>query len=171
MNKNTINDVKQKLVDMNKTIASLDPAIRSAAFDILAPYYFEDYEPPTADEKESKGKQKHGVGTSAPNIGRFFAAHEHTKPKDNVSLIAAWLYSQHGAITITAKMCRDVATQIGITISNRPDNTMRQAKRKGKNLFRQQGKGWQPTTHGELFLRETYGVRKGNKPLEERTEG
>lgn len=42
---------------------------------------------------------------------------------------------------------------------------MRQAKSKGKNLFNQQGKGWQPTVSGEIYFKDTYKVKKGTKPI------
>ena len=169
MDKDIIADVKKRLLQISKTISSLEPAIRAAAFDILAPYYFDDYEPGASDTDKNKGKKKRTRGRSGgtASLENFISTHEHNKPKDNVFLIAAWLYSQHGAVPITGKHCQRISGETGITIPNRPDNTMRQAKRKGKNLFRKQGKGWKPTTSGELFLKDTYKVRKGNKPLED----
>lgn len=166
-----IETVKKHLDDINKTITSLDPAIRAAAFDILAPLYFGEYH--SSDGGDADAEKKHGLAGKAikatPNDGfeKFFSSHEHTKPADNVTLIAAWLYSQHGITPITSGLCRDISGQVGFTIPNRPDNTMRQAREQGKTLFRQQGKGWVLTTHGELFVKETYQVRKGNLPLPE----
>ena len=169
MDKDIIGDVKKNLLDINKTISSLDPAIRSAAFDILAPYYFDDYEAPAdeSDEEEGKRKRTRGRPAGAGSFAKFMSARDHSKPTDNVYLIAAWIYSQHGAVPITTKHCEKISGETGITIPGRPDNTMRQAKRKGKKLFKQQGKGWKVTTSGELFLQETYKVRKGNKPFED----
>jgi len=77
------------------------------------------------------------------------------------------LYSQHGITPITASFCRNISGQIGFTIPGRPDNTMRQAREKGKVLFRQHGKSWLLTISGELYVKEKYGVRKGNKTLPE----
>ena len=169
MDKDIISGVKKKLLDINKTISSLDPAIRSAAFDILASYYFDDYELPADDSEEEKGKKKRTSGRSlgTATLEKFISKHEHDKPSKNVFLIAAWIYSQHGAVPINAKLCQKISDETGITIPNRPDNTMRAAKHDGKSLFRQQGNGWKPTTSGELFLKETYTVRKGNKPLQD----
>lgn len=42
MNKEKIAEVQSKLREINETIAKLDPAIRSAAFEIMVPYYFGD---------------------------------------------------------------------------------------------------------------------------------
>ena len=169
MDKKIIEEVKQHLLDINKTIASLDPAIRGAAFNILAPYYF-DKIPPPADDKKTPPAKKQLPSSDTASIESFFATHEHDKPAENVFLIAAWLYSQHGTTPLTAALCNEISSQVGITVPGRADNTMRQAKHNGKNLFRQQGKGWMLTTSGELYVKETYGVRKGNKPLSEAAE-
>jgi hypothetical protein len=166
MNKKVIEEVKQHLSDINKTIASLDPAIRGAAFNILAPYYFDEISPPSDDKKTPPAKKQLPFSDTA-SIEKFFATHEHNKPSDNVFLIAAWLYSQHGITPLTAALCDEISSQIGITVPSRADNSMRTAKRKGKSLFKQQGKGWVLTISGEQYVKETYGVRKGNKPLPE----
>jgi len=42
MDKKNIDEVQSKLLEMNKTIAKLDPEIRSSAFEIMVPYYFDD---------------------------------------------------------------------------------------------------------------------------------
>jgi hypothetical protein len=153
MNKKVIEEVKQHLSDINKTIASLDPAIRGAAFNILAPYYFDEISPPSDDKKTPPAKKQLPFSDTA-SIEKFFATHEHNKPSDNVFLIAAWLYSQHGITPLTAALCDEISSQIGITVP-------------GKSLFKQQGKGWVLTISGEQYVKETYGVRKGNKPLPE----
>lgn len=164
MDENLIKQAKKNLLDINKTITSLDPAIRAAAFEILAPYYFDEYEPPANDEDGGKDKRKKRKPIETGSMEAFFVKHEHGKPKDNVFLIAAWLYSQHGVIPVTAKLCEQLADKNGIVIPNRPDNTMRHSTRKGKGIFRQEGKGWLLTTQGELYVKETYNIRKGNKP-------
>ena len=92
---------------------------------------------------------------------------DHKQPKNNVLLIVAWLYSQYGVFPITTKEIKDIGNSTGLVIPGRPDNTMRTAKKKGKNLFNQHGKGWRLTVSGETYLREIYSVKKGNKPLDE----
>ena len=163
MSEEIIDKMKSKLTDINKTIAALDPSVRLAAFNILAPYYFDDYKPQT-EEKEFKVKPRHSPATD--DIEKFFAAYDCKDPGENVLLIVAWIYSQNGLIPITAAMCSDVSVNTGITIPVRPDNTMRTVKRNGKNLFHQVKNGWQLTTQGELFVKDTYGVRRGNKKAE-----
>lgn len=152
MAKQKLNDVKKKLLEVNKTISRLDAAIRSAAFEILWPYYF---------EQEAK---KQGGGPT-DDVEKFFTSFTHEKPSENVFLTAAWLYSQYGVIPINAKLLQEHADNAGLTIPERPDNTMRNAKRDGKILFRKRGDGFQLTVHGEAYIKETYSVPKGGKSL------
>ncbi|HEX03996.1 MAG TPA: hypothetical protein ENH10_02425 [Bacteroidetes bacterium] len=162
MNDDLIKDAKKKLADINKTVAALDPSIRSAAFDILAPLYFEDHDPAEKDSSDGKTPRRRKPASSA-NSEKFFSAHDHDKPKDNVHLIAAWFYSQYGVTPLTKADLIEMGSEVGLTIPDRPDNTMRQAKSDGKNLYRQKSGGWQPTVNGEAYLKSQYSVGKGKK--------
>ena len=167
MDREKIDKVKQKLLEINETISSLDPEIRAAAFDILAPYYFDNTsqkKPDRALKKEEEVEEEH---IETDDMDTFFSAHDHKQPKNNVNLIVAWLYQQHGVFPITSKMIKDIGNATGLIVPNRSDNTMRQAKKKGKSLFNKQDSGWQLTVSGQTFIRETYDVKKGNKPLDE----
>lgn len=168
MDKETTAEIQSKLLEMNKLIAKLDPAIRGAAFEIMIPYYFED-EPVARKTKEDKTKEGEGKPSKddvdVSNLGAFLENFEHAKPADNVMLLVAWLYSQYGAYPIQAKEIKELSDASGLVIPHRPDNTMRQAKDKGKGLFSQQGKGWKLTVSGELFVKNTYTVKKGNKSI------
>ena len=164
-----LNEAKKKLLDINKTITKLDPAIRSAAFDIIAPLIFDGVEPAspktaTAKQKSNPTTGKRKVVTPSGNREAFYSAQDHDKPKDNVFLIAAWLYSQFGKFAITRKDIDEEAAEAGLTVPDRADNTMRQAKHKGKSLFRKKNKGWELTVSGEARVKEQYGVTKGNQP-------
>lgn len=164
MNDDLIKDVKKKLADINKTISALDPSIRAAAFELLSPLYFDEAEVPEKKGKASGSGKKKVVAASA-DPEKFFEAHDHDKPKDNVHLIAAWFYSQHGLVPLTKANLNECASGVGLTIPDRPDNTMRQAKANGKNLYRQKTGGWQLTVNGETHVKSQYGVKKGNKPI------
>lgn len=162
MAKEKIADVKKKLFEINKIISRLEPAIHSAAFEILAPHYFE-------EEAEGRGRQKgkqvkiKKPPTDTPE--KFFSSFEHEKPSDNVILIAAWLYSQYGVIPITNNEIKEQADNAGLTVPDRSDTTMRNSKKDSKNLFRKRGKGYQLTVHGEKYVKKTYSIKKGKKPL------
>ena len=168
MDKKITAEIQSKLLEMNKLIAKLDPAIRAAAFDIMVPYYFEDK---PAARKTKEDKTKAGGGTSSKedvdvsDLGAFIENFEHAKPADNVMLLVAWLYSQYGTYPIQVKEIKELSDASGLVTPSRPDNTMRQAKDKSKGLFSQQGKGWKLTVSGELFVKNTYNVKKGNKSI------
>ena len=167
MDREKIDKVKQKLIEINETISALDPEIRAAAFDILAPYYFDNLSPKKPDRKLKREAEVEDEHIETADMDTFFSAHDHKQPKNNVNLIAAWLYQENGVFPITSKMIKAIANETGVIIPNRPDNTMRQAKKNGKSLFNKQGGGWQLTVSGQTFVRETYDVKKGNKPLNE----
>jgi hypothetical protein len=121
-----------------------------------------DSEPKKKVTKTAKKKIDKAVTTDDP--GDFFAQFEHDKPAENVKLIAGWLYSQHGVIPITNADIQALANDAGITVAGRADLTMKTTKADGKNLFTKQGNGWKLTLAGEKFMKDTYSVRKGNKP-------
>ena len=168
MDKNKVDEMQSKLLEMNKVISKLDSAIRSAAFEIMIPYYFDEipFKEVDAVQKPKGNKQKSAAkDVDTSDLGAFLENFEHDKPKDNVMLLVAWLYSQYGAYPIHASEIKELSDASGLVIASRSDNTMRQAKDKGKGLFNQQGKGWKPTISGELYLKNTFSVKKGNKTL------
>ena len=157
-----LKQITDKLTEINKIILKLDPAIRSPAFGILAPFFFE--ETPGGDTVTEGGKNEPNKVSTADKE-EFFNSFDNNKPKDNVFLIVAWFYSQYGLFPITRRMLNEEASKAGLIIPERSDNTMRMAKHKGKTLFRQKSSGWQLTVSGEAFVKETYSVTKGKKPL------
>jgi len=176
----SLDDVKKKIKEMNAFIADLEPAVRAAAFEMLRPYYFGsdgnskngDREPATRLES-MKPVTKTAASKTKPLIAadtaeEFFGQFETNKPHENVMLIAAWLYSQFGIADIDPAELKEIANAAGLTVSPRADNTLRQAKKNGKALFRQMANGWQPTLAGEAYLKETFGIKKGTKQKPER---
>lgn len=156
-------ELKKKLKEISKVISELDPAIRSFAFQILAPLYFEDGESKVLKREKGKKVPISEEGTQGDRAS-FYRSFENDKPSDNVMLITAWFYSQYGVYPVTSKEIVEEANDAGLTVPDRPDNTMRVAARDRKKLFRKRGNGWQLTVIGEAFLKENYKVKKGNKP-------
>jgi hypothetical protein len=116
--------------------------------------------------EQSREQGESSQDQNAPSeLAAFISSYDHKKPADNVMLLAAWLYSSYGGHPITAKEIKELGDSCGLVVPSRPDNTMRQAKNKGKSLFNQQGKGWQPTVSGEIYFKEHYKVKKGTKPI------
>ena len=159
-------EAKTALLEINELLVQLDPSIRASAFDILRPLYFFEEQPAPKVAPQSKKSEDPSQSDSAPSeLAGFIALNDHKKPADNVLLLAAWLYSAYGVYPITAKEIKELGDSCGLIVPARPDNTMRQAKNKGKSLFNQQGKGWQPTVSGESYFKDEYKVTKGTKPL------
>lgn len=166
MNGKKIEVAKSALLEINELLVKLDPSIRTSAFDILRPLYFIEDQLASKSPSPTKDSEDQSETGSAPaELADFIASRDHKKPADNVMLLAAWFYSMHGPYPITAKQIKGLADSCGLTVPTRPDNTMRQAKYKGKSLFSRQGKGWQPTVSGETYLKDEYKVKKGTKPL------
>ncbi len=165
MSQEKIKETKEKLLEINQLISQLDSSIRADAFKMLAPLYFQQ-SPPKSESEKAKQEVDTSLPVDTSSAETFFGSFEDMKPSDNVLLIAAWLYSQHGVFPITVDRVKEIATQTGLTIPNRTDNTLRQAIRDGKKLFIQQNDGWQPNVAGEKFLKEKFSVKKGTKPHE-----
>jgi hypothetical protein len=164
MNEDPLAEAKRKLKEINGIISTLDPAVRLAAFELLVPLHFaSESEVPASHGAKRKTASKPAVESG--DRESFFTGLPTEKPADNVNQIAAWIYSQHGVVEISKKMVVEMANEVGLTIPDRPDNTMRTAKKGGKALYRQRNSGWQLTVHGETHVKTTYNVRKGNKPL------
>ncbi len=163
-----IDEAKTKLLEINELIKQLDESMRETAIQLLVPLYFHGADEPRKPAVDPSGDNKSlakGVPPSTDDLGDFIASFEQGKPADNVLLLVAWLYSHYGAYPISAKEVQELGDSSGLVIPNRPDNTMRQAKSDGKSLFLQQGKGWRLTVSGELYLKNKFNVKKGNKPL------
>ena len=166
MSTKKIEEVKTALLEINELLVQLDPSVRASAFEILRPLYFTDDEPAPKRSPPAKDSEDHSQDDGAPpELADFIASRDHKKPADNVMLLAAWLYSTYGLYPITAKEIKELGDSCGLILPARSDNTMRQAKNKGKSLFNQQAKGWQPTVSGEIYFKEEYKVKKGTKTL------
>jgi hypothetical protein len=154
----------KRLEEANSVIAKLDPAIRAAAFELLADYVTHDDRAPGA-KRERDAKRGHS-DSDAGDVETFFAQHEgnNKKPSDNAVLIAAYVYSQYGSEPFALSEIKSIADDAGITIPASIDMTFRQAKRDGNALFRHAGRSqYAPTVKGELYIKKTYSVSKGTK--------
>lgn len=158
---------KDLLVKINEVVSKMDHAVRLATFDLLVSRYVTKQAPASPAPKANPDA---AVKADAPivdtsDIGAFIDPLDTKKPNENVEALVAWLYSQYGAYPVTTKELKELADACGLIIPARADNTMRNAKSGGKGLFQQQGKGWKLTVSGEMYMKETFGVKKGNKPL------
>lgn len=162
-----IEEAKANLLEINEVVKQLDESLRAAALQVLVPMYFPDtpkQNKATASRAIDKIEADESALPHTDDIGNFISSFEQNKPAENVMVLVAWLYSQYGTYPISIKEIQELGDSCGLVIPNRPDNTMRQAKCDGKGLFQQQGKGWRLTVSGELYMRNEFKVKKGNKP-------
>jgi len=163
-----IDEAKEKLLEINALVKQLDESMRASALEVLIPIFFSTTEKLAKETIVSPQNEKSSAGTATVDtgdLGEFIALFDTKTPADNVMLLVAWLYSHYGLYVISTKEITELGDSCGLIIPSRPDNTMRQAKKDGKTLFQQQGKGWRLTVSGEMCLKNQYTVKKGNKPL------
>lgn len=193
MDESEFQETVARLREVNEVIETLDPGIRSAAFEILSPYV--DGAPASSrlssgrsSAPKRKAKSAAKKATSKKRSSAKRAASSKTpavpldidttsmesfvrtaaptnKPADVVYALAAWWFGEYGSAPLTPAQMKVLADEIGVTISNRPDMTLSSAQKDSKQLFRGSARaGFVPTVpHGELYLKETYSVKKGTK--------
>lgn len=190
MDESEFEQTVERLRAANKVIEALDPAVRSAAFEILRPYV-EGAVPaggtrraqarpsnarqtkpktPKRPKKAAAPKRQDTIDVDTTSAESFVRSLEPEKPAEYVYAIVAWWFSQYGSAPITRKQVESIANQIGVTIPARPDMTLAQATSENKQLFRSTSDGYIPTVpHGELYLKNEYGIQKGTEspPAEE----
>jgi hypothetical protein len=158
MEKKRFEEATERLLEVNKVIAKLDPAIRVSAFELLKGYVTTGTQSTLSPEGKPKPEPHRGVA----DLESLIAAHPDAKPNENLQLLTAYWYGNYGATPFTVENLREAATDGGLTIPDRTDMTLKQAKDGGKKLYQSAGRGlFKPTVPGELYLRKTYDVRKG----------
>jgi hypothetical protein len=165
MDKENFKEYVARLEEVGSVLEKLPSEVRGAAFHMLEPYITGESPQTPANDLQARPSQVGGASIEAAEIFTKFA---HDKPADNVKLIAAYFYSEYGAEPITTDDIRTQAREVGITIPDRPDATLNVAVSGGRKLFNSTGRGkFKVTVHGEAYLKETYGVKKGTKIRQE----
>jgi hypothetical protein len=165
MNRQEFEKRLEKIAEVDKALADIDPSIRAAAYATLEGYI-------TGQAGSSRTPRREDYARRQENLddAEFILKH-HKKddsPADNVLLLAAWFYREHGTATFTAKEIQTLADGAGLTVPERIDKTLRAAQYEGKKSFTAVGRGaFKPTVHGEKRLREAYNIAKGNKPRQQ----
>lgn len=159
MNKESLDGLEERLLEINKVIEKLDPSIRAGAFELLKSYVNTEGEFPDS----AKGKERHSKSAGEDNgLSSLVQEHHHDKPSDNVHLLAADWYRRYGSAPFALDGMKNAAVDAGLTIPERLDMTLKAAKDGGKNLYQSAGRGlYKPTVTGELYLKKTYDVAKG----------
>lgn len=155
---------KELLLSINEIVTQMDPAVRVATFDMLTTRYIT--KKSAAQSKghvEAKGAASDGdLAPDTGDLGAFISSFDTSKPSEALNVLVAWLYSQRGAQPFSTTELKELADQCGLTIPNRPDMTFKGAKTNGKAIYGQSGRNWKLTVSGELYVKSTYNVTKGN---------
>lgn len=169
MDDSVFKDRVKRLKEANAVIKQLDPAIRSAAFELLSGYVSQgDHGAPSVQGGSSSGKHTGGASVSA---GSFFAKQEHTTPAENVWLVVAFLYSRYGRESFTLEDIRAVAKDEGLNLPDRFNSNLQAKKWKDKPLCTSAGYGkFRLTAHGARYVEETYKIRAGREQKAESAE-
>lgn len=177
----------KRIQEINNVVSKLDPAIRSEAFEMLKGYATEggiEPSPPRGgqDAKTSgtDGKRvrkpparsaatPRGPVVAEPGEGEDEMLERHLNDADheNAMLAIAILYARHGRGPFKMAHISGVATQYNLNVPARLDMFFKSAKRgESKALvIRKLAEGWKIMPSGEAWLKETYGVKMGRRPL------
>jgi len=168
LDKKAFSEIEERLLEVNKVITKLDSSIRVAAFDFLKPY-ITDGVIKTPKALHEHAAEDDGAGsTSSGDLETLVTTYgSGKKPSENARLLTAWWFSQHGSAPFSVKWIKETGDSTGLTLPARPAMTFRAAKVGGKDLYNAVGKGglFKVTVVGEPFLKATYKVRKGTKPV------
>jgi len=163
MDEKSFKDRAARLSEVGKIIEKLPAEIRALSFHLLEEYILGDKASSPDANSGSGGAKKPKLNNTASR-NEFLAAHSHDKPSDNVRLLIAALYREYGAEPFSVEELEVLAKDTGVTVPDRMDMTIKQAKRSNKGLFTASSRGfYKVTVHGEAYLKDVYGVTKGTK--------
>lgn len=159
-------DTVARLKRINAVVEELDSAIRAAGFEVLKPYVTT-----SAPSSNPGGDGESGSGNDPQRTAdtgsaeAFVRSQPLDKPSQAVAAIAAWWFGEYGSAPIKRENVEQIAAEIGVTVSSRPDKTLIAMKTDGKPVFRSAGRGkLVPTVpHGELYFAKEFNVTKGKK--------
>lgn len=168
MDEATFNETVERLKKVSGIIADLDEAIRADAFEILVPYVIGgEADDAEADEGEANASAKRRKARSEKvDYDHLIEEYESDKDSENAKLSLAILFDRHGRGPFQMSHIKNIADEFNISVPVRLDMTFKgAAKQDGKEVLRKQSDGWKVTPAGETWLKTTYGVAKGKKPL------
>jgi hypothetical protein len=159
MDKEIFEERASRLEAVGEVINKLPSEIRLDAFGLLKGYVTKGAVTTAAGADAGSGGDVGDAGD-----GSLFSNYKHEKPHEYVNLIVADLFQRYGSEPFTVAEIEAIAANTGITVPARVDMTLRQAKDDGNKLYQPVGRGkFKPTTNGELYLKKTYGVKKGTQ--------
>ena len=162
-----LDEAKKLVLDIDQTVAKLDQSVREKAFDILAGIAFsgKGTSPRPSDEAEDDKGKGAAVTEDMDDLHAFVDRFPHDREKDNVRLLAAWLYKQYGNKSFSLQGITALAEAAGLPIPSRVDMTLKGSMRNKKPLFQGRGRGrYQLAAEGRKYVTDIYEVKVGKKP-------
>src|SRR5580700_7475124 len=104
----------ERLLEVAKLIEKIPAEIRAQAFSLVAAYVTGKAAPDSGKAHAANDDGDETVDTE--DRGAFFTKFTHDKPSDNIYLIAAYWYGQHGIAPFTVEGIRKLAGEVGVTI-------------------------------------------------------
>jgi hypothetical protein len=170
-------NILKRMKEVEQAVLGLHESVRGPAFAMMESYILGESRRRPKIRAEPDGSADPGSESSDDmvddDVEAFFAGREVKKPADAVYAIAGYFFSQYGSAPFTTQHVQDLADQVGLTVPDRIDMTLRNAGRNKKKLFRTKDDAWTPTTTGEEVLKEKFEVKKGRKkrPAEAEDDG
>lgn len=177
----------KRIQEINNVVSKLDPAIREEAFDMLKGYVTgEDVvTPPPKQGKASAAGGTSGTQTRRSPVKKpttpkspvvvepgesedeLLEKHLSDADHENAMLAVAILYARHGRGPFKIAHITGVAQQYNLNVPARLDMFFKSAKRGEPKalVIRKLADGWKIMPGGEAWLKETYGVKMGRRPL------
>lgn len=162
-------EIAKRMKEVESVVLTLDESVRGAAFTMMESYILtgqnrkQRVPADVSEDLTNAVGREEDVQEEDDDVAAFFNDREIQKPAEAVYAVAAYFYSQYGSAPFTTKDVQDIADQVGLTVPDRLDNTLRNAGSNKKSVFKTKGGGWIPTTTGELVLKEKFDVKKGRK--------
>lgn len=156
--------VLQRMREVERAVLELDESVRAPAFSMMEGYILGEQSVSKRSTSPGPDANEEVESTEGDDLGEFFAGRDTDKPAEAVMAIAAYLFQQFGSEPFTLQEVRDIADQMGLTIPERVDMTLKGATRNGRPIFRSVGRGkYAPTVLGEATLKQDHKVTKGRR--------
>jgi hypothetical protein len=144
--------------EVEGAVLELDESVRAVAFSMMEAYVLSGRLSAPASRAEAINPTEPG------SLGDFFESRDVSKPAQAVMEITAYLFQEFGSEPFTPQHIRDIADEVGLTVPQRIDMTLKSAKKDGKPIFRSVGRGkYAPTVFGEATLKTDHNVTKGRR--------
>lgn len=156
--------VRQRMSEVEEAVLELDQSVRAAAFAMMKSYILSGQLGASSPPLLERDSREQLESADPGSLRDFFESRDLSKPAKAVMEITAYLFQEFGSEPFTTQEIRDIADEVGITVPQRIDMTLKSAKKNGKSLFRSVGKGkYAPTVFGEETLKADHNVRKGRR--------